>query len=565
MKTTNLKLALKSVLWIFVIAVIYNCSGDDSSKTSATPVIQVIGNIVAFADTDVMSVSASQGVEVNASNLTGSLNISTTANFQVSLDDTNFSSQVSISSENANTSTQIIYVRFSPSLEAVGNNTGTLTLQSTQATTVTKSLSGVGVSIAPVINLSDTELTFEDTMVGQQSPSQQITVNGDNLDSGIDISTSGDFVVSLDNATFSTSVQISANDANDQFSLYVKFAPSSVGELSGTISIQNAEAENVEVALSGEGTPITHNYVAFNAQPLGFGGGFNQSAEGVFNLHSDLSNIKEIKMYLQIDCPSTGCDDWDRFANVQVKDPATGNWYEMGRYITPYWTGTQQLERGLEFDVTDFKSLLSGNAELRIYIENWTAKADIVTVDFDFIEGVPDYPYYAVSEVLGYHANSISGVPYGVDHSFNLTKQISIPANAESTHLRTTISGWGHATPNDSDGRPCAEWCYRTHDVVIDGVLAFQHELGPLGCASNPISNQNPGNWQPNRAGWCPGMAVPARIDQFGSANAGSSFSFEYDFMDWTSDGNNGNAYYATSTYVVVKSNTAIVAPTITD
>lgn len=565
MKTTNLKLALKSVLWIFVIAVIYNCSGDDSSKTSTTPVIQVIGNIVAFADTDVMSVSASQGVEVNASNLTGSLNISTTANFQVSLDDTNFSSQVSVSSETANASSQIIYVRFSPGLESVGSNTGTLTLQSTQATTVTKSLSGVGVSIAPVINLSETSLTFEDTMVNQQSPSQQITINGDNLDTGIDISTSGDFVISLDNTSFSTSAQISADDANDQFSLYVKFAPSSVSELSGTISIQNAEAENVEITLSGEGTPITHNYVAFNEQALGFGGGFNQSAEGVFNLHSDLSNIKEIKMYLQIDCPATGCDDWDRFANVKVKDPATGNWYEMGRYITPYWTGTQQLERGLEFDVTDFKSLLTGSTELRIYIENWTDKADIITVDFDFIEGVPDYPYYAVSEVLGYHANSIDGVPYGVDHNFDLTKQVSIPSNAESTHLRTTISGWGHATPNDTDGRPCAEWCYRTHDVMIDGVLAFQHELGPLGCADNPISNQNPGNWQPNRAGWCPGMVVPARVDQFGSSNAGSSFNFEYYFMNWTSDGENGNAYYATSTYVVVKSNTVINAPIVSD
>ena len=55
-------------------------------------------------------------------------------------------------------------------------------------------------------------------------------------------------------------------------------------------------------------------------------------------LHDDLTNIEQIKMYLQIDCPSTGCDDWDRFANVKVKDPSTGNWYEIARYITPYWS-----------------------------------------------------------------------------------------------------------------------------------------------------------------------------------------------------------------------------------
>lgn len=93
----------------------------------------------------------------------------------------------------------------------------------------------------------------------------------------------------------------------------------------------------------------------------------------------------------------------------------------------------------------------------------------------------------------------------------------------------------------------------------------FSHYMGPLGCAANPVSNQNPGNWQPDRAGWCPGMAVPARIDAFGSSMAGSAFTFAYDFEDWTNDGNNGGAFYATSTYVVVKSTTPITKPTVTD
>ncbi|MCL4160837.1 UNVERIFIED_CONTAM: hypothetical protein GTU68_049921, partial [Idotea baltica] len=209
-----------------------------------------------------------------------------------------------------------------------------------------------------------------------------------------------------------------------------------------------------------------------------------------------------------------------------------------------------------------FKSLLTGNTELRIYIENWTAKADIVSIEFDYLEGTPDYPYYAVSEVLGYHINSIDGVPYGVDHNFDLDKQISIPANAESAHLRTVISGWGHA--NGTPGSNCAEWCIKTHDIKINGVDTFSHYLGPIGCSSNPINNQNPGNWQPDRAGWCPGMVVPVREDQL-NGMAGSSFTFEYDYEDWTNDGSNGNAYYATSTYVVVKSNSAIVSPTVTD
>ncbi|WP_412984568.1 peptide-N-glycosidase F-related protein [Pontimicrobium sp. IMCC45349] len=565
MKTTKFKFAFKALLSIFSIVLLTSCGGDDSSGTPATPVISVDTSAMQFPDTDVLSVSASQNISVAASNLSSALNVSVTANFQVSLNNTDFSSQVAISAEDANAASQTVYVRFAPTENAVGSNSGTLTFQSSQATSVTKVLNGVGVSITPVISVNSSALVFEDTVVGEMSSSQELVVNGDNLETNVNLSVAEGFSISLDDNMFTNELQVDAETANNGFSIYVRFTPTVVASISGALDIQNAEAENVSVDLSGEGTPIIHNYLAFNEQALGFGGGFNQSAAQFFNLHSDLSNIKEIKMYLQIDCPATGCDDWDRFANVQVKDPSSGNWYEMGRYITPYWTGTQQLERGLEFDVTDFKSLLEGNVELRIYIENWTAKADIITVDFDFIEGVPDYPYYAVSEVLGYHGNSISGVPYGVGHNFDLTKQISIPSNAESTHLRTTISGWGHATPNDPDGRPCAEWCYRTHDVMLDGVLAFQHELGPLGCASNPISNQSPGNWTPNRAGWCPGMVVPARIDQFGSPNAGSAFNFEYVFSNWVSDGGNGNAYYATSTYVVVKSNTMISKPTVTD
>jgi len=46
---------------------------------------------------------------------------------------------------------------------------------------------------------------------------------------------------------------------------------------------------------------------------------------------------------------------------------------------------------------------------------------------------------------------------------------------------------------------------------------------------------------------------------------SGSTISFEYDFEDWTSDGAGGNAFYAISTYIIVKSNSEITAPIITD
>ena len=89
--------------------------------------------------------------------------------------------------------------------------------------------------------------------------------------------------------------------------------------------------------------------------------------------------------------------------------------------------------------------------------------------------------------------------------------------------------------------------------------------MDPIGCASNPVSNQNPGNWTPDRAGWCPGMVVPVRSNALDNSLFGATFTFEYDFEDWTNNGSSGDAYYATSTYVIVKSTSAIASAVVND
>ena len=419
------------------------------------------------------------------------------------------------------------------------------------------------INLPASISTNVSSLSFENTMVNQISESQVIIIDAENTSSEVNISAPEGYEVSSDNSSFSQSFSFVPEISNE---VYIRFTPAEAINYYSTLVISSNDiSNNININLFGLGTPLIHNYQAFQNQSLGYGGGFSQSASQMFSLHDDLSEIQQIKMYLQIDCPSTGCDDWDRFANVKVKDQATGNWYEIARYITPYWVGTQQLQRGLEFDVTDFKSFLKDNVELRIYIENWTSKADIVSIDFDYIVGTPDYENYEVAEVLSLHSNSISGVPYGVTHNLDLEKSIQIPSDSENIQFRTIISGWGHATPYDADGRPCAEWCFRTHDIKINGSNTFQHNLGPIGCSANPINNQNPGNWQPDRAGWCPGMAVPVRMNSLDTSYSGSTISFEYDFEDWTSDGNGGNAFYAISTYIIVKSNSEITAPVVTD
>jgi len=187
-----------------------------------------------------------------------------------------------------------------------------------------------------------------------------------------------------------------------------------------------------------------------------------------------------------------------------------------------------------------------------------------LSVDFDYIIGDPDFTNYKVSRIIQYNGNSLQGVVYGEDESeFDLSKSIEIGENVQNAHIRTIITGWGHATPNDDNGRPCAEWCYRTHNIKINNINTFQHYMGPIGCGSNPISPQN-GNWEPDRAGWCPGMEVPVRLNKFTNDISNSSFNFEYDFENWVNDlkssTSNIHAYYAISSFIVLKSNNEINA-----
>ncbi|MEO8771559.1 MAG: peptide-N-glycosidase F-related protein [Ferruginibacter sp.] len=409
---------------------------------------------------------------------------------------------------------------------------------------------------------------FGTIVVGQISASKSMQINGAHLTGDVTITASENYSLSLDNTTFTSILNLNAATAATGKIFYVRFSPTVLGVKPGTVKFESTDANTITVALTGTGG-IQQTYSTFASEQLAFGTGLSQSASHDYTLASDVSLVNKINMYVKLRCPGGGCGAWDVYAHIQIKDPASGEWYELGRYITPYGVDNHTMARGFEIDVTDFKSLLQGTVTLRAFTEVWTTQGWLLSVDFDYLQGTPDYPYYAIAKVIQFNDNSLGGVPYGEDASaFDVNKTVTIPTNSEATSLRTVISGWGEATPNDPDGRPCAEWCFRTHHININGANTFSHVMSPLGCASNAVPAQA-GNWQPNRAGWCPGMAVPVREDQMATNMAGQSFTFEYVFQPWVNDLSAGNAnphaYNAISTYVVVKSSTPIVKPTVTN
>ena len=369
MKISDNNILRLVIIFFSTFTLLINCSGgdgDSSGGNNQSSEITVNVTSLSFGEVFEMEHSLSQSIEVGGSDILSSIEISVSHNFEVSLNNTTFDSQVSLNDGTLTT----VYVRFSPQDGSIGFLNGTLTIQTAQANNKTVSLSGVGLSTAPLISSSNTNLSFGNVQIFEHSNAFPVTISGQNLVSDISIAVDGNFQISSDELTFTNSIVIPLESANESNILYIRFSPTEIGNISETLSIVSETASELTIALSGNSTPVIHNYTTFNEEALGFGGGFNQSAIQTFNLHEDLTNIAQIKMYLQIDCPSTGCDDWDRFANIKVKDQVSGDWFEIGRYITPYWVGTQQLERGLEFDVTDFKSFLTGATELRIYIEN---------------------------------------------------------------------------------------------------------------------------------------------------------------------------------------------------
>lgn len=297
----------------------------------------------------------------------------------------------------------------------------------------------------------------------------------------------------------------------------------------------------------------------FDKAHLAFTDANPQSKTQTFKFPTNLSNVSKIKMYVKLECPQGGCGAWDVYANVFIKDSQSGAYFELGRYITPYGVDNHQRAKGFEFDVTDFKSLLTGDVELKVFAETWTKEGWLVTVKFEYEQGTPDYQYYAITPIMQYNKNSLEGIPYGVTNNFKTDFGLKIPANAKQTKLRTIISGWGHAAIGTANGN-CAEWCPRTHNIFIDGQQKFAHVMGPIGCGSNPVQPQG-GNWAPNRAGWCPGMEVPIRSDIFATPEAGKTLRFKYTLQPWTNTDPNSQAFYAISSFIVVKSDQLIATP----
>ena len=102
--------------------------------------------------------------------------------------------------------------------------------------------------------------------------------------------------------------------------------------------------------------------VALDAVHHYFGSmGNNRTVTDTIQFPHSNSGYSEIIMSINLECPAGGCDPWDRKAKIMAKH--TGEWFEIGRYVTPYGVGC-----GWTLDVTDYRSILEGDVVLRLIL-----------------------------------------------------------------------------------------------------------------------------------------------------------------------------------------------------
>ncbi len=243
-------------------------------------------------------------------------------------------------------------------------------------------------------------------------------------------------------------------------------------------------------------------------------------------LPNDFHRYEQILLNIDLTCPSGGCGDWDVLADL-VLVTESGS-YEIGRYITPFGIACG----GWVIDVTDFKSVLSGDISFTSSVLVFTQTGWLVDMSLDLFD-TSDNDSFSAIETLWERSNHVYGDPNIEDDLPALA--VDVRDNTTSSHVRLHVTGHGQGNTSNA-----AEFFEVTNTLEANGQAIDSHHLWNDDCPDNPCANQE-GTWLFPRAGWCPGEQVdPYLVNTTTVADAGSTVVLDYELQDYTNLLNTG-------------------------
>jgi hypothetical protein len=253
--------------------------------------------------------------------------------------------------------------------------------------------------------------------------------------------------------------------------------------------------------------------------------------DSTFTFPDTTVHYSKVVLFYKIGCPAApgDCDPWDRLGYLKMQHGA--DWYEIARVVTPYdiTPAPRPVTCTWPIDVSDYEPYLHGDVTLSNYIESWIGgnRGWLVTIDFAFIEGEPDWlPYQVVNLWQTYY--TVYGDPNNPIESHLAAMRVPIDPAAGRVKFRAIVTGHGQGNTDN-----CAEFCPRSHSLTADA-STFSHTLWRSDCNTNPCSPQG-GTWTYARAGWCPGSSVaPWDVELSSAVTPGTEAVLDYNIQPYT-------------------------------
>ena len=217
------------------------------SAINLIPEITLTGALEDFLQ-NLSTPSSSQNYRVSGVNLKEAITITAPADFEVSIDESNWSGAISIEPTDRSITNTQIFVRLSASV--IGDYSGAIMHSSKDALDVSQNVAGEVIP-DPGINISGEISSFTQS-VGFPSASQSYTLSGTNLSTGITITPPSGYEISFSEGVWLESLTLNPLEGDvDEIILFVRLNASIEGTYNGDLVHSSVGVDPVAIAVNG--------------------------------------------------------------------------------------------------------------------------------------------------------------------------------------------------------------------------------------------------------------------------------------------------------------------------